>query len=676
MRWGARLIPGLAVAVLAWAVLLAWLAPVRFLGNPDVATPLVTGSLAFAVIVIINGLRRWLKRWQPKTYWRVCVGLGVTIILMQLLVALTFVDVARADAFHVRNQAILLAQGHLTWSRYFLIYPNNVNFTLLEAGLLKLLRPLTATPWPLLNVLRFAWIDTALLSAIYLLTRWRRVRPGVFWLLLFWLLSPAIYAYGLFAYTDGLVLPVALNALAGLTYWAAHRQRWWVLSLMMLLVSVAVGFKTNLIVFWLALALIGIGLVALRRLTWRAALLWFTSLVVTLLLVMGGANVARQLAGYRGDANAQLPTTSWIAMSLNPRYAGQYNEPDFARVNDQPTAKAKQRQAQALIEHRLKQFGVSGLAVHLAKKMRVFWATGDFDSFKLTTQWLRAPRPYRLYQRNFQFWLVLMAQVGYLVLLLESCWTLLRAKTPALARQFIALTILGLTAFHVLFWEVEPRYALPLLPGLMLLTAVGLTDRPTWQWQPSRRRGGALALVGLGVLALISVWQTSQQSISRQTVVAEQGDGNYVEHTSLQLRPGQQTTVTINPLAASDQLTLSPLRGQRQRVHVRLTSDGRSLLDRQGRVDQLKKLTYPRTTGDLRVIIKNVGQQPVAYGAAIASYNLQTGRITPRPHPSLMVRVVQHHGPQTLSRSWIGALLIGSVFGTATLIGTRSERQK
>ncbi|MFS1238646.1 hypothetical protein ACL36S_06705 [Lactiplantibacillus plantarum] len=51
-----------------------------------------------------------------------------------------------------------------------MIYPNNVNFTLLVAHLLKpLLLKLTQTPWVLLNVIRFIWIDTGLISGLYLL---------------------------------------------------------------------------------------------------------------------------------------------------------------------------------------------------------------------------------------------------------------------------------------------------------------------------------------------------------------------------------------------------------------------------------------------------------------------------------------------------------------------------
>jgi len=46
---------------------------------------------------------------------------------------------------------------------------------------------------------------------------------------------------------------------------------------------------------------------------------------VTLGVVFSLFSVWRQQAGFHADANSQLPATSWIAMSLNPKYSGQYD---------------------------------------------------------------------------------------------------------------------------------------------------------------------------------------------------------------------------------------------------------------------------------------------------------------------------------------------------------------
>lgn len=521
----------LAAAVLVVAVGMAWLQPIHFFGNPDWASPVVQLAMVLGLLVMTMAGRQVLKQLSSRQYRWLLIGLVGLIAIVQMLIATSFVDVARADPFFVRQQALLLARGSHHWQHYFMIYPNNVNFTLLVANLLKPLLKLTQTPWVLLNVIRFIWIDTGLISGLYLINRWRYWRPGAVSFSLLWLVSVPVAAFGLFAYTDALVLPLLPDSLALLTLGLSLTgwRRWGVLIGDGLLVAVGVVMKTNLIVLWLTLVLMGVILWWQRQFSGRQMLGWLVSLVMTLGVMFAVMRTAQQQAGYTRQVDAVLPATSWIAMSLNPQSSGEYRHADFARVNQMPTAAAKRQQTQQMIQQRLHQMGVTGTLVHLLKKMRVFWATGDFDSFKLTTQWIRAPRWYLNHQRQLQFWLVLMTQTIYLTMLVQAIVTLMRRREWAVT--FVALAILGLTAFHVGLWEVEGRYALPLLPGLMLLSIVGGRELPVWHLNRVMRRQLTWLVVVLAAISVVSLWQTSRATRITDVVRGNQGNGRYVVST-------------------------------------------------------------------------------------------------------------------------------------------------
>lgn len=660
----------LAAGVLGWTGLVAWLQPVNFLGDPDLASPVVVGCLTLTLILLINGSRGWLRRWSPQTVQRVMWGLVALLAIIQLVVACSFIDVSRADAFYVRTQALALVQGQHHWLHYFLIYPNNVNFTLLEASLIKTITSVIASPWIVLNGLRFLWIDTALVSSYYLLKRWHCGRAVMLGLLIVWLVSPPVYAYALYAYTDALVMPLVIDVLAVLT-WALTRsgwQKWGGVIAGEWLLAIGVAMKSNLVVFEIAFILTSLVLGLQHRVTWQTVSGWLLSTAVTLGVVFSLFSVWRQQAGFHADANSQLPATSWIAMSLNPKYSGQYVHADFESVNQQPTAAAKQRRAKTMITQRVKQLGVTGFVGHLTKKMRVFWATGDFDSFKLTTQWIRAPRFYVTHQRQVQFWLVLMTQAGYLTLLIEAVLALLTVRVDRHGMLLIALTILGLTAFHVLFWEAEPRYALPLLPGLALLGVIGMSERSQWTLNARGYWPVLMILGGLAVFSGVSLWQTSRRVQLAQTTVAIQGNGHYVENMMQRLKPEQAVTQTIQTAGASNQLDLSPIRPQTGVVAIQIEAGSRLLVSKVGTPRELRTLRYATTDhSSLRVTVTNVGHQTIKYGTVKASYNPTTGALTKRPQNYLRYVVRNNHAARPLSSVVVSVIVATGMFGSAWL---------
>ncbi|MFB9770020.1 hypothetical protein [Lactiplantibacillus modestisalitolerans] len=668
---GLRIVTGAASLILGWALIVALVEPVAFLGDQDWPAPSVLLCFGLALLILINALSWWLRRWSALTYRRVLVGLLLVLFISQLVVALNWVDVSRADAFFVREQALRLSQGQTHWSAYFQIYPNNVNGTLLAGVALKLSALVTANPWRLLNVVRFAWMDTALLSSAYLLQRWHRARPGHFWLLLLWLTAVPLYAYGLYAYTDALVFPVVVNSLALLTRatQVPRRLRAWGLRLLALgLVALAVAVKSNMVVVWIALVLT----FAVQRLlgNWsgRKTVGALLLSVATLGLVFSLMSAWQRQSGFKRNPDRQLPPTSWIAMSYDPRFAGEYDHTDFDTVNLQPTAKAKRQTANRLLKQHFQTLGWSGVMSHWAQKLRVFWSMGDFDSFRLTTQWIHAPQWYQVKQRTVQFWLVIMTQVLYATCLLFAIRVLWSQRRWRAATSYLALTILGLTAFHVLFWEVEPRYALPLWPGLVLLASRGAADWPRLR-VPDRQAGLRVLASGLALVCLTELWQTSRTTGFTETRVALQENGDYVLPTSRRLAAGAHWRFTIKTSGPSDRLQLTPrTTAIDQPVTVTVRDKNRVLGRKLGPATQLQTIRYrPTTARRLRVTITNRGRRPVAYGAMVAHYAPQTGRVTAQAHAYPQYDVKWDHPTVTLSNGWVPVVVVGTVLAVSLM---------
>lgn len=669
--------------LLACAAVFAVTEPVTTLGDADWAQPLVMATLLVGGLLILNRFRGRVGQWSSTKYRLIWAVLLVLIVGAQVWVAMNFVDVSRADGYFVRNQAIALAQGRTTWNHYFMVYQNNVNYTLIDAWWLKLLLPVTKAPWVAMNLLRYLWLDTGLAAGLYLLHHWRLWQPGAFWFTLLWLLSIPVYALGLFDYTDPVVFPLFLDSLA-LVSWSVDTRgwrRWLGGGLALLLVSVGVAVKSNLIVLWLALGLLILLLWWQRRLTWRQVVVWIAGACLVLGGVFAGMSVWSRQAGYRPDPNAQMPVTAWIAMSMNPQNPGTYSLTDAMVIDHQPTARAKQAAATKLLNQRLNTLGVSGVLVQLARKFEIFWSTGDMDSFKLTTQWLKAPRWYLMNQRSIQFWLVLGTQVLYLTLLCQSICFLLKVRPSFVAGHFLAIAMLGLMIFHVFFWEVEPRYAAPVLPALMLLGTLGWCGLPVWKRTPTQVQYGRWFGTFAVIMCALSLGQTDETTLVREEMPGRQGNGDYFTLPVARVAPQRQLTWTMPVVGPSNalQLQIQPTNEAQEqvkanvqpqypngRLRVQVHANGRLLKTWHSTPNaaMAKPLRYPQTTAQsLTITLRNTGKTPFKYAQGLARYDQHTGEVLPRERAFPQAYLLNLHGARALTAQPMIWLSMGLFLG-------------
>lgn len=637
---GKRILIGfnwLTAILLLSVTLLASLMPASFFDTEDWAKPVVVIILTIGLLIIINGLHKITALGSQFTYKFLLYFIGILIIGAQLWTSFHFVAVARADVSFVRNQAIALATGSHSWPDYFRIYPNNVNSALFEAMILKITLKLGITnPWVLLNILRFIWIDTGLVSGLFILKHWHRWRPGALFLMLTWLFSIPIYAYGLFDYNDPLIMPIGLNLVA-LAYLFIKRQgyvRWLAGIGTWILLAFAIVIKSNMITFFIAVIMALIGAVCIKKINWKLALKWLFGCIIMLLLCFKLTSIGAANRGYSPNINEATPVTSWIAMSLNPQKQGQYAGVDFEAVRRLKTQAQKKEFTKTLIKNRVSDMGPFGLAFHFSKKLGVFLSHGDFDAINLIPQWIKAPNWYLNQQRSYKFWLLLLAQCWYVALLIGCVWQLFKQKKHLISTSLFSLMVLGLTAFHVLIWEVEPRYSLPLLPIIMVLGSAGWTNMSKIHLRNATKRLAISSLMVFGiVISGMYILQTSSQTIIGPKLIAQQGDGQYFSPQSITIKPNSTYKFTISlPDLKTNRLGLNSRASEP--VTITLKSNGIVLKKLKNKANLIRNINYQAIrVKTLDVTIKNNGKHPVKYASGSANYSLTTGKILPRREP-------------------------------------------
>ena len=656
-----------------WGV--ALLAPVGYRTDQNWWPPLL---LALTSLVAL-GIMGWLwRRWSVRpVHWRAPL-LWVLLIGVQLIVAVTWVATPHADLYFVHQQALNLLHHDTTWNAYFQTYPNNVSLTLLLAGLLQVGRWLGADSGVWLNLLQFAWLDCGLAVMAHHLRRTRPVAANTFLALA--LTCVPFYAYGLNTYSDILVLPAGLFTLvlmARLRH-ATTARRWWVTGgLLGLILTMTYLFKANFIVLVIAVVLsLWLLPVARPRAGW--AKLGLTVLLgLCLLGGSAGNHAVQRAAGYTSDPQKTLPAVSWIAMGANPSFHGDYNHYDAEPVIQAPTAQAKKQLATAHLKAYLHQMGPLGLLNHLGKKARLFLATGTFDAFQVNSSFTRMPTWYRQHRATIEWLLANWAQLSYCALLLVNLfwgWQQWRRRTFHPGYLLGGLFALGLTAFHVLFWETEERYALPLLP--LLLAGAALSLRVPDRLPVARPAVVQRRLTGGLVLLLLAALGTGGWSLTRpldKTVqVVSQNEGRYYQDRRHTLRPGQHLTQPFTAPVAFNHLLIDPdgtRIGQatlRQRGHIVWQS---------APLTNLKSLTLPRqSAGTYQLTVTNrYAHRNLPVVVAPANFPLVPQSLTGEPGHYLRFIVLRTVTAPGLSRPQYG-LFAGALTLLTLGVGTAYRR--
>ncbi|CAK1248627.1 hypothetical protein [Fructobacillus evanidus] len=504
---------------------------------------------------------------QRKIYYIIFLVLA---ILAQLVFLLTFVRPVYTDTGYVTTMAARLIEGNHQWYNYFYTYPNNVNVTLWWSYLL--------TPFHWLGVTHYApilpWIQMLMLDLgiIYLSRSLRlvnRVLSTIFmFIALFYI---PWFMYAVFPYNDVVAIALMMGVIGSLIRLLSNessKQKWLHGTALMLMLGIAVTIRQNSVIILIALLLT---ILFSKQFNFKLKSGLIILGVFFSLLGTVSFHHFQKVEGFQSKPTMVTPSVRYVNMSWNPHTAGQIDGPDSFLYSNFP----KKERAKLItdeLKHRIKELGVLGVPKHAIKKIAFMFSLAYSNEDMGGLQINRPLLKYEWESTPFLEFIGNLFQPIYILLLALAMLAVINVlknrKTidPRILNLtiFSAFSIVGIFTFHILLWEVRDRYALPMLPFLLLLAAIGmqllfgLLKKRQETVQLVTNKFVLLSLVLLMASFLVS-FSRANDKVGRDGFVYNSGFALYTENgDELVSIPGKTTveTGTFNLKSPSNNLNI------------------------------------------------------------------------------------------------------------------------
>lgn len=605
-------------------------APVDFMGISSWLSPIKLIGCSIAAVLIACWSIQFLKK-HPSFIQILQRILLIVLVGIQIYIAFNFVDYGRADSFYVRDQAVLLAHASRHWMSYFSIYPNNVFCAVWILELIKLSALFhLKTPWVLINLIQFIWLDLGLMASLFLLQKWNKsyLKP----LLIFvWIITAPFYGYALFVYTDIWVLPVPLMVASLLETHFSKKISWLKFILISGLLIFAAKMKGN---FWILVIAVILGLVisGISNRNFNQLRKLLCTLIPILIVFSIGMTLIQNDSNYHSTDKA-LPVTHWIAMSSDPNTHGDYLKKETLDEIALPTKKARTQNDIKLITGNLKQMRFQGFIEHCASKLQLLTSSGTFGFERLTKQWQRIPRWFYHYQNQLKIRLANITQIEYITFLCGTIIFLILSFTSE-SQSILEIFMIGIVVFHTVLWESEERYGLPLLPILILFGILGIDVLAS----KMKNSSNPLIKLGKGLLTIIFVIligkAVNNLPSNSSEYITGQNIGSYLADEQITLAPKKTLITKIKLPIKAQKLILFPS-DSNQKIKARITQ-GKRLIINVDSTTQLQKINISNAhAGYLQIQIHNPTSKSINFEVGRAAYPIASSPIKDHPHTYL-----------------------------------------
>lgn len=462
-----------AVFAAVWCWLLAFVT-VSF-GESKKIGLLALLLIAGTVFLVFIGKKYLPYIWKQERFWTI----GSVALLVMMAVGLLYAGFSLQvypgwDFGSVYQGAVELAEDgtfsdQSNW--YFTTYPNNVAVCMFLAGVFRIFGGFCSyiTLGILLNI---ALLLLGIVCFFLLARSMYGVRMACMGLLVCVLFIP-FYMHAPIFYTDTFALPFVTGSFLMYRF-RKKDMRYLILTAAIL----AMGYKVK--------GSLGVILIALLIHVWlqrekavermKQSML----LLVPFLLLVGFLTVLPGKMSFLDTSEAdknEFPLEHWIAMGLEGN--GGYNADVYwmtASVEGKEEKKATDR---IFIHEKLKEYGVSGMAEHLKKKVKFTWGDGVYfapEKLKrdpLNESWLHS---WVLYNGENYRKTSLYCNAVQILLLLGVLLSVLRnflENGSGRDIQAMQLAVFGLFLF-LLIWETRSRYLVNFVPVFILLGLDGI----------------------------------------------------------------------------------------------------------------------------------------------------------------------------------------------------------
>jgi putative membrane protein len=372
-----------------------------------------------------------------------------------------------SDGAEIENEAhYMLNYGKFSGERYFLVYPNNINPTIILYWLYRIAGYLHISEIWTLHIFCFAITSATMYLTFKTAGKLLSKQKQTIILGLMLVYIP-FQMYSLFYYSDSLmVILVALIIYVLIPSDGSFIFR----SKHIIAVAVIVAFgwnlRSNIIIIIPAL------IVYLLFFKWyKNLLLLIVTFGISFVIFGKGFDMLWNHYGFFQDAGYKFPMLHWVMMGMSIQ-GGSYNWQDF-----QFTYLSQNKAADdfGLLFNRLTHRPFFLNLLMFVLKIRGNWSDGTINY----TNGTRALRDgdgflWQLFYGSNNSFFIYISQMIYVVILFGMVYYIYKRRKEYITSCFLfQIIIFGVFMFH-LIWEAKPRYVYAWMPIIFILGAKGL----------------------------------------------------------------------------------------------------------------------------------------------------------------------------------------------------------
>lgn len=445
--------------------------------------PISVVILTLFLFILFRFLYRKFQKLSQKRLKIVIFAFFVLFIVLQIL-SVTLVRIQLfGDPWHSLLQATRIVQGSHYWDEWILYYPNLLPMIALETVFIKLAGLLNVSYYVIFYAFNI-FINT-MIWVVMARFLWKQKPYLAAFASFLMLIIPMNYDFMLrVGYTDGVSILGLLLLVFAFDKLKHEKKLSWKQALgVVLIFTISYLARPNVIVFMVALFILGLISFYRRKKSgnlWKAISKMFLACAVGIVLAMGATRGIAGALDYNLNNPSAFPTANWIYESLNYESFGEWTHTDRDYTANHAGFDTAKEADMAGIKSRLVSLGTHPwrIPVLILVKFATLWSCGtfatgtDYQLFSQIYNWANAPGfvVQNIGSINLFMATYAKALVGlFLFAIVIRLWKTKREWVSLFGLSL--LSIMGISLFHTLIWEVKPRYQFMTF-GLLVIIAL------------------------------------------------------------------------------------------------------------------------------------------------------------------------------------------------------------
>lgn len=373
-----------------------------------------------------------------------------------------------SDGAEIENEAhYMLNYGRFSGERYFLVYPNNINPTIILYWIYKIANFIGISEVVALHIFCFA-VTSATMFLTYKTAGKIFTKPQQTLVLLLMVVYIPFQMYSLFYYSDtfmvfivSLIIYVLVPSDGSFIFRSKH------IIAVAIIIAFGWNLRSNIIIVLPAL------LVYLLFFKWyKKIILLLTTFVISFLIFGKSFDMLWSYYGFFEDNGYKFPMMHWVMMGMSIQ-GGSYNWQDFQFTY---LSQDKMSDDISLFFNRIVHRPLFLNLLVFVLKIRGNWSDGTINY----TNGTRALRDgdsflWQLFYGSNNSIFIYLSQMLYATIIFAMVYYMYKRRKQFITSMFLfQIIIFGVFMFH-LIWEAKPRYVYAWMPIIFLLAVKGLT---------------------------------------------------------------------------------------------------------------------------------------------------------------------------------------------------------